>query len=102
MGTTNAGQALIAPNGLTLYTNEADPKGVRACEGVCRDNWPIATPGAVAGAGVTCTIGKVRRVDTGEDQLTCNGKLLYFSIKDKKKGDSLGHRDGFGFVVAVN
>lgn len=102
MAATTAGQAIVDPNGMTLYTNEADPLNIRACEGPCLPNWPIARPGSVAGAGVTCTIGKVRRVDTGEDQLTCNGKPLYFSIKDKKPGDAKGHKDGFGFIIATN
>ena len=87
---------------MTTYVFEADPKNVRNCEGLCKDNWPIVPAGDIAGAGVTCTIGTVRRLDTGEDQATCNGKLLFFNIKDKTKNDIKGHKDGFGFVIATN
>jgi predicted lipoprotein with Yx(FWY)xxD motif len=98
LGNTPAGQALIAPNGRTLYFN-TDPSDF--CVDACKPHWPHLSPSvaAIGGAGVTCAFGTAVRPDGGT-QLTANGKPLFFSIKDTAAGTSNGHNDGNGFVIA--
>ncbi len=91
---------LTAPNGMTMYFFEATPNSVSSCTDACRPHWPPVTSGPVAPPGFPCTISFVTRPDTGDQQVTCNGKLLYFSDTDTQPGTANGHKNGFGFVSA--
>jgi predicted lipoprotein with Yx(FWY)xxD motif len=108
---------LTDPRGFTLYTFQAAPTDVGACTGACRPHWPPVVEGPVAPAGFPCTLGVVQRPDTGDRQVTCNGKLLYLSDTDTVPGTTngnllivapfacfshtfVGHNNGFGFISA--
>lgn len=95
---TSAGLAtyLTAPNGMTLYryTKDTPNSGSSTCNGQCASIWPpytVSSSAIVAGslAGATGTIGTITRSD-GSQQITYNGRPLYFYSKDKKPGDTTG------------
>jgi predicted lipoprotein with Yx(FWY)xxD motif len=89
------GMALVAANGMTLYTFTKDVKdsGKSACLTGCIDTWPALTVAAGAtpagGTGVTGKLGTITR-DDGTLQVTYNGMPVYFFKNDKAPGDSNG------------
>jgi predicted lipoprotein with Yx(FWY)xxD motif len=100
--TTSLGAVLTGPNGLTLYTHAGDTATSSTCTGGCATAWPPLTvsggAGALAGTGVTGTLGTLTRAD-GTVQVTYNGMPLYGWQGDSKPGDTTG--DGVnGFSVA--
>lgn len=112
---TGLGKVLVAPNGMTLYVRNPSlncKKGASLDQGkacadecdkasTCLDHWPILAPGPGLTTGLAGTIGKIERIDNKADQFTLDGQPLFFSIKDEKPGDTKGHNDGNGFVVAL-
>jgi len=99
--TTSLGPTLTTPTGMTMYifaTNSADPLNCDSVSG-CLDFWTPVPPGPIAGPGVTCTIGRIIRKDTGQDQATCNNNPLYTFNQDQKPGDTTGQNTA-GFVIA--
>lgn len=96
------GTYLIASDGMTLYTSDADRAGVSNCTGECEINWPpytVASAGVLANiqAGIGGKAGTLERAD-GSLQVTYNGMPLYFWIGDAKSGDATGNGVN-GFVV---
>ena len=90
--------ALVAANGMTLYTFDKDTagSGKSVCNGACAALWPplmAAQSDQPAGAW-----GIVTR-DDGAKQWAYKGKPLYFWHLDKKPGDTTG--DGFKKVWHV-
>jgi LPXTG-motif cell wall-anchored protein len=85
------GPILVGPNGMTLYYFKKDSNGVSNCSGTCATLWPplTVTGAATAGAGVTGTIGTIKRAD-GSTQVTYNGWPLYYFSSDTKAGDTTG------------
>jgi predicted lipoprotein with Yx(FWY)xxD motif len=89
------GIALVAANGMTVYTFTQDVKdsGKSACLTGCIDTWPALTVAAgatpAAGTGVTGKLGTITR-DDGTIQVTYNGKPLYFFKNDHAPGDANG------------
>ena len=89
------GMALVAANGMTLYTFTKDVKdsGKSACGTGCIDTWPALTVAAGAtpagGTGVTGKLGTITR-DDGTLQVTYNGLPLYFFKNDHAAGDANG------------
>jgi predicted lipoprotein with Yx(FWY)xxD motif len=92
----NLGMILTGDDGKTLYVFNKDSNGTTACTGACVTTWPPFTlddgETAVAGSGVTGTIGTFQRPD-GSTQVTINGKPLYYFSGDKSAGDANG--EGF-------
>lgn len=89
---------LTGPNGMTLYTFDADSPGAgkSACNGPCAANWPALTAAADdKGSGDYSVIVR----DDGTRQWAYKGKPLYFWSKDAKPGDKTG--DGFNKVWHV-
>ena len=78
-------------NGITLYQFKNDTMGKSACEGACVDNWPLYYRETVAAKdGLAATdFGTITRAD-GKKQTTYKGMPLYYFIKDKKTGDTMG------------
>lgn len=92
----NLGNYLADPNGLPLYTYNADTAGVSKCTGSCLSTWPIYN--ATTTSGLPKDIGTITRTDNGQAQYTYKGMPLYYFT-----GDSAGRIMGdavSGFYVA--
>jgi len=82
------GEALVGPDGLTLYLFEQDDGLTTACTGGCSDAWPplVADGDAVAGDGVDAAL-----IETAEGgQVAYNGHLLYTFSGDGAPGEANG------------
>jgi predicted lipoprotein with Yx(FWY)xxD motif len=92
VATTPAGKVLVDPTGRTLYIFAPDSRGHSTCSGSCATYWP-PVPGAdakrAATAGVTATLGSIKRAD-GSSQLTANGYPVYTYVGDHAKGQANG------------
>mgnify|MGYP001561678217 FL=1 len=81
--------ALLAPNGMTLYTFDKDTAGAgkSVCNGPCAGLWPpLMVTGAEALSGDYNAITR----DDGTRQVAYKGKPLYFYKADSKAGDRTG------------
>ena len=83
------GGALVAANGMTLYTFDSDKagSGKSVCNGPCAALWPpmVATPADQPGGDYSVVVR-----DDGARQLAYKGKPLYFYKPDQKAGDRTG------------
>jgi predicted lipoprotein with Yx(FWY)xxD motif len=97
------GTILTGANGLTLYIHAGDTATSSTCTGGCAAAWPPLTVAAgaqaVAGTGVTGTLGTLMRAD-GTTQVTYAGLPLYYWMNDKASGDTTGQNKN-GFTVAL-
>lgn len=80
--------ALVAANGMTLYTFDADKagSGKSACNGPCAGLWPPLIAGADQASGEYSVVSR----EDGTGQLAFRGKPLYFYKADQKAGDRTG------------
>jgi len=106
VATKNAsmGTILTTFDGFTLYTFDSDTAGASSCTGSCQNTWPplVITGAPSAGAGVSGTLGTIKR-DDGSTQVTLDGKPLYMNSSDSGPGATNG--DGIGglwHVVSLN
>ena len=87
----DVGEALVGPNGNTLYLFEMDDGTTSACTDACADVWPalVANGQPVAGDGVD---GGLLGTANGQvaNQVTYNGHLLYEFSGDEAPGDVNG------------
>jgi predicted lipoprotein with Yx(FWY)xxD motif len=86
-----AGAFLVA-GGWTLYTLSSDRTGSSSCTGACATTWPpfMASAGSLnTEAGIPGTFGTITRSD-GTQQVTYNGKPLYFYSGDSGPGMTNG------------
>ena len=84
------GDILVGPNGNSLYVFTADAEGVSACTGACLESWPALPADAGLAPDLDQTIfGTITR-DDGLEQMTVNGKPLYFYASDTGPGDTAG------------
>ena len=81
--------AMVAGNGMTLYTFDADPANVgkSVCNGPCAALWP---PLMVSSGEQPSGAYSVVVRDDGGRQLAYKGKPLYFYKADQKAGDRAG------------
>ena len=81
--------ALVAPNGMTLYTFDKDTagSGKSTCNGPCAALWPPLMAGANDQPSGTYSV--VTR-DDGTRQWAYKGKPVYFYKPDQKAGDRTG------------
>ena len=88
---TPAGIALAGPNGMTLYVRTNDQNGTSTCTtGPCSRAWGalVSNPANLQIApGITGTFGITIWAD-GTQQVTHNGRPLYFYSKDGAAGDA--------------
>ncbi len=86
--TKMSGGALVAANGMTLYTFDADKagSGKSACNGPCAALWPPLAAAADQPPGDYSVVAR----DDGARQLAYKGKPLYFYKADEKAGDRTG------------
>ena len=84
-----SGGALVAANGMTLYTfdNDKTDSGKSVCNGPCAGLWPplLATAADQPASGYS-----VVTRDDGATQLAYKGKPLYFYKADQKAGERTG------------
>jgi predicted lipoprotein with Yx(FWY)xxD motif len=97
---TRYGRILFDGRGRALYAFTRDRRGGRSqCYGACAKAWPVyfAKGRLLAGKGVRQSlIGTTRRRD-GRQQVTYNGRLLYYYVGDKSPGQVLCQNvDEFG------
>ena len=103
---TAAGEALVGPEGMTLYIFLNDEQGgdTSACSGECLANWPalIVEEGqeATGGEGVDGTFATITR-DDGALQVTYEGWPLYYFAGDEAPGDSNGQDVGDVWYIAT-
>ncbi len=84
-----AGGAMVAANGMTLYTfdNDKAGSGKSVCNGPCAGLWPpLMATTADQPAGDYTVITR----DDGARQIAYKGKPLYFYKADQKAGDRTG------------
>ena len=81
--------AMVAANGMTLYTFDADPvnAGKSVCNGPCAALWPplMVSVGEQPSGAYSVVVR-----DDGGRQLAYRGKPLYFYTADQKVGDRTG------------
>ena len=84
-----AGGALVASNGMTLYTfdNDKAGSGKSVCNGPCAGLWP---PLMVSSTDQPAGDYSMVTRDDGSRQLAYKGKPLYFYKADVKAGDRTG------------
>ena len=86
------GEALVAPNGHTLYLFEMDDGTTSACTGGCADVWPALTADGgdpTAGDGLDASLLSTADGQVA-DQVVYNGHLLYEFSGDEGPGDVNG------------
>ena len=90
--TEQAGGATVLANasGRTLYWFAPDSSTKSVCNGSCAVYWPPVKGPVKAGAGVTGTLGTIRRAD-GSTQETYDGHPLYTYIGDSGPGQARGN-----------
>ncbi len=88
-GDSKIGPVLTDTKGMTLYYFDKDVAGKSNCNGKCANAWPPLMAGATANPVNEFTI-VVR--DDGGKQWAHRGLPLYRWVKDKKPGDTTGHR----------
>jgi len=96
------GSKLVDGRGATLYVFSLDTPGTSKskCTGACTGDWPpMRSPGGKPqpGPGASAAnIGSIQRPD-GSDQVTFNGRPLYYNSGDTGPGQSAGHgRSAYG------
>tara|TARA_A100000171_G_scaffold37147_1_gene36104 strand:+ start:146 stop:583 length:438 start_codon:yes stop_codon:yes gene_type:complete len=95
---SSLGAHLADGEGRSLYLFQADEPGKSTCFDACATAWPpLITQGQPeAGTDVNAkALGSLKRPD-GTMQVTYNGWPLYYFIKDKVPGDTMG-QDVKGF-----
>jgi predicted lipoprotein with Yx(FWY)xxD motif len=90
---------LAGNEGMSLYLFESDQQSASTCYDACAGAWPpLITDGApkAEGDSEASLLGTTERKD-GSMQATYNGWPLYYFVKDKKPGDTMGQdKKGFG------
>jgi predicted lipoprotein with Yx(FWY)xxD motif len=97
-------QILTNSKGFTLYWFAPDTSTSSKCTGSCLTYWPPVSAPAVAGSGVSGTVGSITRPD-GTKQATYNGHPLYTYAGDsapgQDKGNGLNVSGGLWYDVPV-
>ncbi len=98
-------KVLTNAKGFTLYWFAPDTSTKSVCNGGCAVYWPPVAGQPTAGAGVTGTIGTIKRAN-GAVQATYDGHPLYTYIGDgapgKATGNNLNLNGGLWHVVPVS
>lgn len=97
---TEAGSALVGPEGMTLYVFTSDIGGESTCNDACAELWPPVPGDTEIGADLNASLfGTTTRTD-GSEQLTVNDMPLYRYEPDEAPGDAKGQGfNGVWFVV---
>jgi predicted lipoprotein with Yx(FWY)xxD motif len=110
LASTDLGDVVVGPNGMTLYMFTEDVDGVSVCYDRCAVAWPplLVAEGEeiVAGQGVEGELSTTTR-DDGTLQVVYNGYPLYYWWRDVVPGDTTGQdvqqvwyvMDGAGEII---
>jgi predicted lipoprotein with Yx(FWY)xxD motif len=97
---TEAGSALVGPDGLTLYVFTSDTDGESTCYDACADLWPPLPGDTEISADLDASLFATTTRTDGSEQLTVNGMPLYQYEPDDAPGDAKGQGfNGVWFVV---
>lgn len=97
---TEAGPALVGPDGMTLYVFTSDTGGESTCYDSCAELWPPVPGDTELGSDLDASIFGTTTRDDGGDQLTVNEMPLYWYEPDEAPGDAKGQGfNGVWFVV---
>ena len=100
VGDTEAGSALVGPDGLTLYVFTSDINGESTCYDACADLWPPVPAETEVGADLDAAMFGTTTREDGSEQLTVNDMPLYWYSPDEAPGDARGQGfNGVWFVV---
>ena len=90
------GPHLVDADGMTLYLYTKDERNISHCTGGCAEAWPPLLNGenALAGDGLDAERVGIFARDDGSNQVTYNGKPLYYFANDEKAGDTNGQDRG--------
>lgn len=95
LGSTDAGEVLVDPEGFTLYTFDNDDEGKSVCNAPCSDTWrPVPADVAIDATSVDPEQFSAIKRDDGREQLALNGRALYRFIDDANPGDAAGQGIG--------
>jgi predicted lipoprotein with Yx(FWY)xxD motif len=83
-------RVLTDAEGYTLYWFGPDTPTRSACDAACARRWPPVAGPAIAGIGVTGTLGAIARPD-GSLQATYDGHPLYAAAVDTAPGQTRGN-----------
>jgi len=86
----NGAAVLANARGFTVYSFAPDTATTSRCNGSCAHSWPPVEGPAMAGPGVTGTVGTITRSD-GAIQATCDGHPLYTYLGDTAPGQARGN-----------
>lgn len=94
VASTDLGDILVGPEGMTLYVFLPDEQSESTCYDSCAATWPPLEGEPAAGAGVDDSLlGSVERTD-GTTQASYNGWPLYYYASDAEPGDVTGQGVG--------
>jgi predicted lipoprotein with Yx(FWY)xxD motif len=85
---TEAGEAYVDAEGMTLYTFDEDGEGVSTCTGLCAEAWPPVLAEAAPREDDGRFTAIVR--PNGDLQWALDGKPLYTYAFDEEPGDATG------------
>ena len=81
---------LTDAKGFAVYSFAPDTMTKSDCDGACAAAWPPVKGPVTAGAGLTGTLGTIKRSD-GSAQATYDGHPLYIFVKDTGPGMDVGN-----------
>jgi hypothetical protein len=81
---------LTDAKGFAVYSFAPDTMTKSDCNGACAAAWPPVKGPVTAGAGLTGTLGTIKRSD-GSAQATYDGHPLYTFVKDTGPGTDTGN-----------
>ena len=81
---------LTDAKGFAVYSFAPDTMTKSDCDGACAAAWPPVKGPVTAGAGLTGTLGTIKRSD-GSAQATYDGHPLYTFVKDTGPGTDTGN-----------
>lgn len=91
-----SGLHLVDAEGMSLYLFTNDERNVSNCSGGCAEAWPplLTLENTLAGDGLDLErVSSIERAD-GSNQVTYNGKPLYYFASVLNSGDTLGQDRG--------
>jgi predicted lipoprotein with Yx(FWY)xxD motif len=95
-GSSDLGEILVGPDGLTLYGFTNDVNAASTCYGTCADAWPpvIVSDDWTAGPGLDFGIFATTVREDGQSQLVAGKWPLYWFAGDAVPGDVNGQGSG--------
>src|SRR4029077_19531298 len=88
--TIGGAAVLTDAQGFAVYSFAPDTMTKSDCDGACAAAWPPVKGPVTAGAGLTGTLGTIKRSD-GSAQATYDGHPLYTFVKDTGPGTDTGN-----------